>query len=172
MNSDVVQVRRLLPTDSIESLTALLHRAYAKLGVAGLNYTAVDQTSEVTVARIGDGVCFVAVSGGQLVGTIVVQPPNSSSHCEIFTRSHIASAHQFAVDPHFQGSGIGRVLLSRAESWAREAGFSELALDTAIPASHLIAMYSRLGYREVGSVQWSGKKYQSVILSKAILSNA
>lgn len=164
----MVQVRQLLPCDSIEALTALLHRAYARLGEAGLNYTAVDQALEVTVARISGGACFVAVSGERLVGTIVVQPPCSTSHCEVFTRKDTASAHQFAVDPDFQGSGVGRALLARAEQWAADAGFVVLALDTAVTASHLVAMYSRLGYGTAGLVQWPGKNYRSVVLGKAI----
>ena len=84
----------------------------------------------------------------------------------------MAAAHQFAVDPEHQGFGIGRMLLERAQEWARDGGFAELAMDTAEQASHLIDLYVRLGYRQVGSVQWLGKVYRSVILSKRILPDA
>jgi len=131
------QIRPLETTDSIGELTSLLHRAYARLGQMGLNYTAVDQTPEVTSSRIRGGHCFVVTAAHKLVGTIVVQPTYRQSACEYFMRLGVAAAHQFAVDPDYQGSGIGRMLLQRAEQWATAAGFAELAIDTAEPAKHL-----------------------------------
>ena len=46
-----IAIRALGPHDSIEELTALLHRSYAALGAMGLNYTAVDQTADVGRGR-------------------------------------------------------------------------------------------------------------------------
>jgi hypothetical protein len=69
---DAISVRRLATADSLEALTALLHRAYAPLGAMGLNYTAVDQTVEVTRKRCAAGTCFVAVDGERIVGTVAV----------------------------------------------------------------------------------------------------
>jgi hypothetical protein len=43
-----------------------------------------------------------------------------------------------------------------------------MAVDTAEPATHLVAWYARLGYRPVETVQWRGKKYRSVIMSKTL----
>lgn len=161
-------IRPLAATDSITELTALLHRAYARLAQMGLNYTAVDQSAEVTARRIAGGTCYVAAAESQLVGTILVQPTYAKNHCAYFTRPGVACAHQFAVDPQHQGNGIGRLLLDRAEQWAREHGFAELAMDTAEPARHLVELYGRLGYRHAGFVQWPGKVYRSVVLSKPL----
>ena len=41
-------------------------------------------------------------------------------------------------------------------------------MDTAEQATHLIELYAKLGYRQVGSVQWTGKVYRSVVLSKRL----
>ena len=170
--SAMLNVRQFEESDSIEELTSLLHRAYARLGQMGLNYTAVDQTAGVTARRIRGGNCFVVAAESRLIGTIVAQPTYGHSECEYFTRPGVAAAHQFAVDPDHQGSGIGRVLLQRAEQWAMESGFSELAMDTAEQATHLIDLYTRRGYRRVGWVQWSGKAYRSVVLSKRFIADA
>ena len=166
------QIRPFEASDSISDLTSLLHRAYARLGSMGLNYTAVDQTPEVTAQRMRGGTCFVATTGLQLVGTIVVQPTYAENPCAYFTRPGVAAAHQFAVDPGRQGAGIGRKLLQRAEQWAAQHGFAELAMDTAEEASHLIALYTGLGYLQVGWVQWPGKVYRSVVLSKRLSADA
>ena len=167
----MLKIRQFQESDSITELTSLLHRAYARLGAMGLNYTAVDQTPEVTAKRIRGGNCFVVASGSKLVGTSVAQPTYAENECEYFTRPGVA-AHQFAVDPEHQGAGIGRMLLQRAEQWAKESGFAELAMDTAEQATHLIELYARRGYRHVGWVQWPGKVYRSVVLSKRLAANA
>jgi GNAT superfamily N-acetyltransferase len=168
----MLHIRQFQESDSIDELTSLLHRAYARLGKMGLNYTAVDQSPEVTAKRIRGGHCFVVTAESKLVGTIVAQPTYAQNECEYFTRPGVAAAHQFGVDPEHQGLGIGRMLLQRAEGWARERGFDELAMDTAEQATHLVNLYARLGYRHVGWVQWPGKVYRSVVLSKRLATDA
>jgi GNAT superfamily N-acetyltransferase len=168
----MVTIRPFVESDSIVELTSLLHQAYARLGAMGLNYTAVDQSPEVTAKRIRGGSCFVAQVEAELVGTILVQPTYTENHCQYFTRPGVACAHQFAVSPQHQGKGLGRMLLERAEQWARQAGFVELAMDTAEQAKHLVELYAGLGYRQVGWVHWPGKVYQSVVLSKSLVGHA
>lgn len=163
--SDVL-IRPISSDDSLEELTFLLHRAYADLGNRGLNYTAVDQSLAVTAERIAEGQCFVAVGPSALLGTIVVNPPDPESTCEYFRRPEVASAHQFAVAPELQGKGLGTRLLECAESWARNLYYAAIAIDTAEPAEHLIWFYAQRGYRNVDWVQWGGKRYRSVVMSK------
>ena len=167
-----VAIRPFRPDDSIEELTRLLHRAYAGLARMGLNFTAADQTPETTRARVEHGQCFVAVDGRQLVGTILVNStvPNLLGEC--FGKPRSASIHQFAVPPHHRDRGVGSLLLAHAESWVKRLGFAEVALDTAQSAPQLIAFYVRRGYRSVSSVQWSGKTYRSVIMSKELRAGA
>ena len=161
-------VRKLLASDSLEEITTLLHRAYARLGAMGLNYTALNQTPEVTAERVSGGQCYVAELSGRLIGTIVVQPTYATNDCDYFTHHGVASVHQFGVEPTAQGKGVGRALLGKCECWAREHGYSELAMDTAEQAEHLIALYRRLGYECIGQVRWPGKVYRSVVLRKTL----
>lgn len=163
-----VEIRTIQPSDSLVELTRVLHAAYARLGAMGLNYTAVDQSLEVTAKRVSSGVCFVALSEGRIVGTIVVQHPRDDDGCPYFARANVASAHQFAVAPPHQGRGIGARLLDQAEAWAIGSGYTELALDTAELAHHLIALYQRRGYVHVGFAQWEGKRYRSVLMAEKV----
>ncbi|KQU67922.1 MULTISPECIES: GNAT family N-acetyltransferase [unclassified Rhizobacter] len=164
----MLQIRPMAPADSVHELTRLLHRAYARLGSMGLNYTAVDQTPEVTARRIEGGQCYIAEWSGALAGTIVVKPTYAQNECTYFTRPGVAAVHQFGVEPTLQGHGIGRALLAQSERWAQERLFRELAMDTAEQATHLIDLYGRLGYQHVDWVQWTGKVYRSVVLSKRL----
>jgi ribosomal protein S18 acetylase RimI-like enzyme len=74
---------------------------------------------------------------------------------------------QLAIDPLWQGHGIGKSLLAFAEHWAITRGHEELALDTPHPAAHLVGFYQSQGFRLVDVMRFSGKRYDSAILSKA-----
>lgn len=168
-------LRPFAPSDSIETLTALLHRAYAPLGAMGLNYTAVNQSSAVTAQRVAGGHCLVAAdAAGAIVGTVVVQGPREAHTtpdaraCAWYLRRDLAHLHQLGVEPAAQGRGIGNALIAACERWAREQGYRAIALDTAMPATHLRQRYAALGYADVGSVQWSGKRYRTVIMVKPL----
>jgi GNAT superfamily N-acetyltransferase len=169
-----VTLRSLAASDSLEALTALLHRAYARLGAMGLNFTAVDQSVETTRARFATGQGFVLDNAGTLVGCVVVAGPfdlarhPGALRSAWYLRRDIAHLHQLAVEPARQGERLGDRLIAACESWARERGFRAIALDTAEPAQHLRARYARLGYAEVDVVQWDGKRYRSLILVKAL----
>lgn len=54
-----------------------------------------------------------------------------------------------AVDPRAQGRGYGRMLLSHAETQARELGLPQLRLYTNAAMTENLALYPRLGYTEV-----------------------
>lgn len=167
-------LRPLAPSDSLEALTALLHRAYARLAAMGLNFTAVDQGVETTRARFASGQGFVLDDAGTLVGCVVVAGPfdlerhPGALRSPWYLRRDVAHLHQLAVDPACQGRRLGDRLVAACESWAREHGFRAIALDTAEPAQHLRQRYARLGYAEVDRVQWDGKRYESLILVKPL----
>jgi GNAT superfamily N-acetyltransferase len=169
-----VTLRPLAAHDDLAALTALLHRAYARLAAMGLNFTAVDQGVEVTRQRFASGQGFVLDDGGVFVGCVVVAGPfDPVRHPGVlrspwYLRRDVAHLHQLAVDPERQGQRLGDRLVEACEQWARAHGFRAIALDTAEPASHLRARYARLGYTEVDRVQWDGKRYRSLILVKPL----
>jgi GNAT superfamily N-acetyltransferase len=169
-----VTLRPLAASDSLESLTALLHRAYARLGAMGLNYTAVDQTVEVTARRVAGGQCFVAERDGQIAGTVTVggawdvEKTPGARKCAWYLRRDVAHLHQLGVEPALRGQGIGNALIDACEQWAREHGHGAIALDTATPATHLRQRYARHGYADADEIQWRGKTYRTVIMVKPL----
>jgi uncharacterized damage-inducible protein DinB/GNAT superfamily N-acetyltransferase len=168
------EIRPLAARDSFDALTRLLHAAYAPLAAAGMNFTAATQTAEATRRRAAEGQCFVAEHGGALVGTVTVCGPYADGEAPWadavpwFRDRDTAHFHQFAVHPQLQGQGLGRRLIATAERWALQHGYRRMALDTALPAEELCALYARLGYAEVGQVQWQDKTYRSVVMHKLL----
>ena len=166
--SQDLTIRSFSDADSIDELTKLLHTAYRRLGDLGLNYTAVDQTADVTLKRIERGECLVAILNQRLVGTIVFYGTAATSGCPWYDRTDVSRVGQFGVHPSCQSTGVGRRLLKAAEAKAAETGAREVALDTAEQAVHLVEWYGRSGYRFIEYAQWPGKTYRSVIMNKSL----
>lgn len=174
-----IAIRPLRADDSLEALTALLHAAYASLAAQGWNFTAVDQSVEVTRERVSQGQAFVAEVDGRLVGTIAMSPPKPADGRylrdpvpDAYTQPGTAILAQLAVHPALRGQGLAERLMDAAECWAVEQGYTHVALDTAKPAEALQRRYARRGYVEVGAVQWAGKTYASVVMVKALAMSA
>lgn len=161
-------IRQLNDDDSLEALTQLLHRAYAPLAAMGFNYTACDQSSDVTAHRVEKGECYVAIVDRTIVGTVTLYKPGRLIGCDWYNRRDTAAFGQFAVDPSQQCKSIGSQLLAYIESRARALGYSELGLDTAEGATQLVRFYIARGYRIVDRANWDGKMYQSLVMSKSL----
>jgi len=80
---------------------------------------------------------FVAERAGLVVGVLVL-----AATPEGFLLENIA------VDPQFQGKGVGRRMLEFAESEARRRGFESLYLYTHEKMAENRALYAKIGYVE------------------------
>lgn len=165
---DDIIIRRLKNSDSIEELTDLLHRGYKQLADMGLRYLATHQDAATTRDRIARGECFVATYEDRIIGTVTVYMPGVIGGSPWLKRDDVAEFGQFAVDPRYQGNGIGTRMVEIVESHVRENGIRELALDTSEEALHLIEWYEKLGYRFIEYVNWDVTNYRSVIMSKSL----
>lgn len=166
--SQEILIRPIEPTDSLEELTDLLHRAYKFLADLGFRFTATHQSVAVTADRIKDGTCLVAVQDGKLVGTITYYNSARKGGTPWYERSDVAYFGQFAVEPTLQKIGLGGYLITLVEELAKRDNMRELALDTAEGATHLIAYYNKRGYRFIDYHSWGTTNYRSVILSKTL----
>lgn len=84
---------------------------------------------------------FVWEVDGRLVGNISVLPYTRKAR-----RLHLVA--NVAVAPDFRGQGIGKALTSKALSFSRQAGVSEVWLQVKRDNSSAIHMYEQLGFRQ------------------------
>jgi GNAT superfamily N-acetyltransferase len=88
-------------------------------------------------AAIEDHPVWVLADGSAIVGVI-----------ELIARSDHLWVDNVAIDPAWQGRGLGRGLLAFADREARRLGLPALGLLTNERYVANIAMYERYGYRE------------------------
>jgi GNAT superfamily N-acetyltransferase len=163
-------VRRWAPGDDAERLTALLHAAYRHHAEAGLRFWATHQTVSDTCERLARGFTFVAQEGDAYVGTVTVETARPDAQVPLYREPDVCSLHQLAVAPSHRGCGLGQALHEAALDHARSCGARRMALDTAEPATGLIALYERWGYAVVGSCDWRPHtNYVSVLLARDLV---
>jgi GNAT superfamily N-acetyltransferase len=171
--SELLHVRRVLPTDDLVALTELIHAAYAPHAAKGLRYWGTHQSVADTEQRIARGVCLVGELDHELVATITIAPHDPSSKVELLRQPGTWSFGQFAVSPQHKGKGFGKQVHDAALREAAALGCHVMALHTAQPAVALIDMYRTWGYTQVGTCDWRPHtNYISVLMSRAVASGA
>lgn len=165
-----LRVRRFEEADAAP-LTDVLHEAYAELAEMGLNFTAVDQDVATTLRRATAGACWVAERDGHLVGTVTLSfPPYAPVLQEwpVAATPGTAWLNQLAVAPAARGTGLAGMLFSTGLQWARRQGATLIGLDTAVPATHLVALYQRWGFVDRDTIHWEGKTYDSIVMTRPL----
>lgn len=89
--------------------------------------------------------------GGYIAGYIEVFP-----FCTIGTNPRIEIA-SLVVDETCRSQGVGRLLIDRAEEWARANGYKEMGLRSNVIRDRAHRFYENLGYR-VNKTQKSFRK--------------
>lgn len=86
-------------------------------------------------ALVGRGEVTVAEDGGRLAGILVCYPRGGALHVE-----------NVAIDPSFQGRGIGQALMDHAEAEARSLALPAVELYTNEVMTENIGFYAARGY--------------------------
>jgi len=168
INNENILVRQFNSGDSVEELTRLLNISYKPLADIGLKFLASHQDSKITLERISEGICLIALLNEKIIATITYVYPKNTSGTPWYNKPNVTEFGQYAVDPKIQKIGIGTALLNMIEKYAFINGVEELACNTSEKAQHLIDFYTKRGYRFIEYVQWEVTNYRSVVLSKKL----
>lgn len=148
-----VQIRRGGP-EEVRAVQQLLHRAHAWNLANGFNFWAATITLEETERLMAHQETYLLEEAGELKGTITLWDDGTVGI--------------LGVEPAAAGKGYGARLLRHAEERAREKGWSRIQLDTPVTHPWLPGLYERLGYRRIDVTHFEGKRYDSVIMEKAL----
>ena len=135
-------IRRADSNDG-EAILACLAAAFApyynSYTAAGLADTVLD--SESVQRRLREMYVFVAVSQGNVVGTVACGASGEEGHLR-----------GMAVLPDWQGSGVASALLQAAEAEIQNQSCTRVTLDTTEPLARAMHFYARHGFRLSGRV--------------------
>ena len=149
-----MQIRQATPTDVpaimqlIAKVVPLMRAAnnlqwddkYPNPGV--FNKDIINQ--QLWIADINGGI------GGIAAITTDQSPEYADAGLDIAEPSIVT--HRLAVDPDFQGRGIARKLLEKAEEIAVERGFTNLRIDTNNNNQATQALFPKMGYKFCGEI--------------------
>lgn len=112
------------------------------------NHWSVSQQKAVEdVCAAEDMTVWVAIDGGSPVGFIAVK---------LYSEDSMGEIYMVAVDPDFQGQGIGQSLIKFALAWMKEAGMSIAMVETGGDPGHAPARHT---YEKVGFEQFPVARY-------------
>lgn len=101
----------------------------------GLKFLDSFRNKEAAYLHIG---CIESLDD-KLVGGLILAPVNDKE----------IRLMQVAVDPVYQGEGIGRQLVAYAEKRAQEAGFTKIVMHAMLS---VVNFYEKLGYKQEGDL--------------------
>ena len=123
---------------------ALTDISAARILLSQLGYEM--NTSEVerrynAIRERGDHAVFVAEKDGRVIGFLHLYERPA------FDKPPAVIVQAIVVDQSLRGTGIGKTIMSMAERWALERGFSSIALTSNISRSGAHWFYNSLGYK-------------------------
>jgi ribosomal protein S18 acetylase RimI-like enzyme len=153
MASDEMTIRPVAQ-DDVAQIVNLVRAAYAKY---------LDRMEKPPAPMLADyatliayGEVYVLESGAVIAGLLVIE-----------TQDQTLLIENVAVDPAFQGLGLGRRLMAFAEQLARERGLRETRLYTNEIMVENLVFYRRLGFEEVERRVDDG--YRRVFMRKSLV---
>lgn len=129
---------RLAETGDAQPIASLLFESFVEYEslYTSKGFAATAITSEQIVARMREGLVWVAVRNEEIVGTVSVVASAES----LYIRG-------MAVLPAARGERIGALLLTHVEEFARTGRCSRLFLSTTPFLDRAIRLYERYGFR-------------------------
>ena len=142
-----VLVTQLAPGfDRWDELLGLIMRAFAPMdGVIDPPSSAHLLSPESLKDKAGREAVFLALQDGLIAGCIFALERNTDVY-----------VGKLAVEPEFQGRGIGRQLMKAVEGLARGRNTSAIELQTRIELAANHATFARLGFRETARTAHQG----------------
>ena len=150
---------RIAAEADAESLVPVINRAFE---VELKFFTKPRIDLKETLAHFQKGSFIIAESDGQLAGCNYVE-----------LRGDLGYFGLLSVDPDFQGRGLGRTLIEKAEEFARNEGCKLMQIRVLNHRTELPPLYEKLGYHtarieEVEQVPSARIPYNFLIMEKVL----
>lgn len=142
---DIIEKPDSIPFEVIQGIIQEAHAENIKKGIVTRTATMSAKELEDRVGK--DGVCFVAMDGDTVAGTMSCKEGTVHSW---FHNGRTFKVLLIGVLPAYQGKGITSMLFKAVEEEAKQRGFNTLFLDTPEGNTNARQIFTRKGYKHVG----------------------
>ncbi len=109
------------------------------------------QMQEVVNNSSAEEELFIAEENEKVIGFILLQ-----TRKDFFTGESQGYISDIAVKKEYEGKGVGRLLLGKAEGWARGKGYQLIFLHTLIGNERAKRIYEEFGFKK-DNIQYAKK---------------
>ncbi|MBS7210344.1 MAG: GNAT family N-acetyltransferase [Lachnospiraceae bacterium] len=145
---------------TLDRIQMLLSKSHSENISKGLVYATATQTPERLKQKIGDGICFVAVENGKLVGTATVCQKKIDYW---YYTGTVALIKLVAVDPDNKHSGIGTQLIETCINYAKENGIKVVVTDSAEENAVFGKLAKRCGFKVIDYCKYKANNFVSTV---------
>ncbi|MFC0215927.1 GNAT family N-acetyltransferase [Paenibacillus chartarius] len=146
----MTEVYRLATLEDAPALVHVIYEAYVTIRELELQWPAAHADLPLVQDNIVNNECYVLELDGTITATLTL----SKEPLARWGDSGLPFVKWFAVDPRYQGKGIGTKLLTWVEEHVirNRLGAPAVTLATAEKHPWLLAMYERKGYERIQSI--------------------
>lgn len=169
MDHTSITVAPVVLTDkALAQMHQVVRAAYCRYTGTPYKFRATEQTLNQTVRRalVPGTVVLGAFRQHTLIGTISLLSFEAAQKNPYVSEEGDVCLEQFAIPPEHQDTGIGFMLMRKAEEAATLSSATRIFLDTPSEASHLIRYYTRSGYKVYGDYEAFSTGQRNTIFSK------
>ncbi|WP_462409881.1 GNAT family N-acetyltransferase [Neobacillus sp. Marseille-QA0830] len=115
---------------------------------------------------------FGIIMDGRVIAVVTFDMNQSQKKENIPWQNHHENAcwiHRLAVDPDFQGRGLGKQLLQFAEQQAIDKGCTCIRLEVYSANPAAVSLYQKAGYQERGEVTFPFRKEPYLCFEKSLV---
>jgi len=131
---------RIAEVGDAAAIAAVLYEAFREFEplYTAEGFAATTPKSEQIVERMSEGPIWVALVGGEIVGTVSVVLKREA----VYVRG-------MAVLPRARGARVGKLLVDQVEQYGAENGCKRLFLSTTPFLERAIRLYEKFGFRRI-----------------------
>ncbi len=147
-----------LDASCINTLTSILHRVVEHLRKNGIDqWDELYPNEKILKLDLNSKTAFGLFYDSKLAGYVVLNDYQDAEYSEIqwqYTSGRQLVIHRLFLDPAFQGKGLAQKLLSFAETFAKENGYTSIRLDAFPENTSAVKLYERNKYHMRGYVRF------------------
>lgn len=149
--------------EDTKAIFTIIHDAVVDMESKGIHqWDDIYPDEETIKIDLSDGHLYVYEDNENIKGIIVLNESQEEEYKSIrwkFNSGRQLIVHRLCVDPHFQGQGIARQLMTYAEEYGKESQYESIRLDSFIDNNRACNFYNKLGYAKVGIVSFRKGKF-------------